>query len=115
MLRLAREVAPHQRAVSVAAGLIAALHPTLVYAATHVQVSLLGATLLTWTLVCAFRTGASGRSTSALTTGALLAAVTLCDPILALGGRALSGPLCRAGPPKGVAAPKQPGLLPWSC
>ncbi len=86
VLRLAREVAPHQRAVSVAAGLIAALHPTLVYAATHVQVSLLGATLLTWTLVCAFRTGASGRSASALTTGALLAAVTLCDPILALGG-----------------------------
>ena len=62
VLRLAREVAPHQRAVSIAAGLIAALHPTLVYAATHVQVSLLGATLLTWTLVCAFRTGASGGS-----------------------------------------------------
>ena len=86
VLHLAREVAPHQRAVNVAAGLIAALHPTLVYAATHVQVSLLGATLLTWTLVCAFRTGASGGSASALTTGALLAAVTLCDPILALGG-----------------------------
>lgn len=85
VLRLAREAA-HQRAVSIAAGLIAALHPTLVYAATHVQVSLLGATLLTWTLVCAFRTGASGGSASALTTGALLAAVTLCDPILALGG-----------------------------
>ncbi|MGZ3396921.1 MAG: hypothetical protein ACXVB2_22635, partial [Isosphaeraceae bacterium] len=71
VLRLAREVAPHQRVVSIAAGLIAALHPTLVYAATHVQVSLLGATLLTWTLVCAFRTGASGGSASALTTGAL--------------------------------------------
>ncbi len=86
VLRLAREVAPHQRAVNIAAGLIAALHPTLVYAATHVQVSLLGATLLTWTLVCAFRTGVSGGSASALTTGALLAVVTLCDPILALGG-----------------------------
>jgi len=85
VLRLAREVAPDQRAVSLAAGLIAAVHPTLVYAATHVQVALLGATLLTWTLVCAFRTVTIGRA-GALITGALLAAVTLCDPILALGG-----------------------------
>ena len=86
VLRLAREVAPDQRAVSVAAGLIAALHPTLVYAATHVQVVSLGATLLTWTLVFAFRTGMSGGSASALVTGALLGAVTLCDPILAMVG-----------------------------
>ncbi len=86
VLRLAREVAPGHRAVSVAAGLIAALHPTLVYAATHVQVALLGAMLLTWTLVYAFRTGTSGRTATALITGSLLAAVTLCDPILALGG-----------------------------
>ena len=86
VLRLAREVAPDQRAVSLAAGLIAAVHPTLVYAATHVQVALLGATLLTWTLVCAFRTVTIGRTAGALITGALLAAVTLCDPILALGG-----------------------------
>ena len=39
------------------AGLIVALHPTLVYAATHVQVATLGATLLTWTLAWAYRTG----------------------------------------------------------
>ena len=39
------------------AGLIVALHPTLVYAATHVQVATLGATLLTWTLAWAYQTG----------------------------------------------------------
>ena len=115
VLRLAREAAPQQRAVSVAAGLIAALHPTLVYAATHVQVALLGATLLTWTLVCAFRTGASGRTASALITGALLAAVTLCDPILALGGVGALWAIVQGGSALGVAAPGQPGLLPWSC
>jgi len=86
VLRLARAVAPRHHAVGVAAGLIAALHPTLVYATTHVQVASLGATLLTWTLVWAFRTGTSGRPAAALITGALLAAVILCDPILALGG-----------------------------
>ena len=112
VLRLAREVAPHQRAVSVAAGLIAALHPTLVYAATHVQVSLLGATLLTWTLVCAFRTGASGRSASALTTGALLAAVTLCDPILALGGRASLGHCAGQVRPRAFPRPSSPACCP---
>src|SRR5208337_2713996 len=85
VLRLAREAAD-QRAVSIAAGLTAALHPTLVYAATHVQVGLLGATLLTWTLVYAFRTGTSGRAADALATGGMLAVATLCDPILALAG-----------------------------
>ena len=86
VLRLASEVAPEQRAVRLAAGLIAALHPALVYAATHVQVASLGATLLTWTLVHAFRTGSSARIANGLITGALLAAATLCDPILALVG-----------------------------
>jgi hypothetical protein len=86
VLALAREVAPDRRAVGVAAGLIAAVHPTLVYAATHVQVALLGATLLTWTLVWAYRTGAGGRTAAALITGALLAVLALCDPILSLAG-----------------------------
>ena len=42
------------------AGLIAAVHPTLVYAATHVQVALLAATLLTATLAWAYRAGRTG-------------------------------------------------------
>ena len=44
VLMLAREVAPGRVWVARSAGLIAALHPTLVYAATHVQVALLAAT-----------------------------------------------------------------------
>ncbi len=115
VLRLAREAAPQQRAVSVAAGLVAALHPTLVYGTTHVQVALLGATLLTWTLVSAFRTGASGRTASALITGALLAAVTLCDPILALGGVGALWAIVQGGSAPGRCRAGQPGLLPWSC
>src|SRR5215218_2810789 len=43
VLALAREVAPGRPRVAVLAGLLAALHPTLVYAATHVQVALLAA------------------------------------------------------------------------
>ena len=90
VLRLAREAA-HQRAVSIAAGLIAALHPTLVYAATHVQVSLLGATLLTWTLVCAFRTGASGGSASGANHWGLACGgdIVRPDPRAGRGGRSL--------------------------
>ena len=66
VLRLANEVAPDRPAVGLAAGLITAIHPTLVYAATHVQVASLGATLLVWTFVYAFRAGSSGRVAIAL-------------------------------------------------
>jgi hypothetical protein len=86
VLRLAAELAPNQRAVSVAAGLIAAVHPTLVYSATHVQVALLGATLLAWTLAYAFKAGTSGCMVHVAATGGLLAALILTDPILALAG-----------------------------
>src|SRR5262249_54047670 len=61
VMRLARRVMPEFPAVAAAAGLIAAVHPTLVYAATHVQVAGLGATLLVWALDWAYRTAASGR------------------------------------------------------
>lgn len=84
VIRLARQVAPGRPLIVATAGLIAALHPTLVYAATHVQVAGLGACLLVWTLVCAYRTGDSGRSRDAAVTGGLLAALALVDPILAL-------------------------------
>ncbi len=66
------------------AGLIVALHPTLVYAATHVQVAILGATLLTWVLAWAYQTGSSGRARDAAITGGLFAVLALTDPILAL-------------------------------
>ena len=64
--------------------MIAAVHPTLIYAATHVQVAGLGATLLVWTLAWAYRTGASGRPGHAAITGGFLALLVLSDPILSL-------------------------------
>jgi hypothetical protein len=84
VLRLAREVAPHCPIMATAAGLIAAVHPTLVYAATHVQVAGLGATLLVWALTWGYRTGATGRPRDAAITGALLGVLALTDPILSM-------------------------------
>jgi hypothetical protein len=84
VMGLAREVAPRHRSVPIVAGLLAAFHPTLVYAATHVQVALLGATLLTWTLLGAYRAGRGGRRRDAAVTGGLLGLLALTDPILAL-------------------------------
>ncbi len=83
-IRLARAVAPNCPAVSLGAGFIAAVHPTLVYAATHVQVSGLAATLVVWVLAWAHKAGADQRAATALLTGLLLALLVLCDPILAL-------------------------------
>jgi hypothetical protein len=80
-IRLARSIAPGRKWVAIAAGLIAAIHPTLVYAATHVQVALLAATLLVATLARAFE-ARSGRD--AFRVGLWLAALALTDPILAL-------------------------------
>src|SRR4029077_20073317 len=84
VLRLARLVAPSRRWPAWIAGLMVALHPTLVYAATHVQVAWLGTTLLVWTLALAYQTGATGRDRDAVLTGGLLALLALTDPILAL-------------------------------
>lgn len=85
---LAREVLPGRPRIALLAGAVAALHPTLIYAATHVQVALLAATLLTTTLACAFRTGRTGQPRDAAFTGLALAALALTDPIL---GLALAG------------------------
>ncbi len=86
VIRLAQQIAPGRPGVAVVAGLLAALHPTLVYAATHVQVAGLGATLLVWTLVWANQAGASSRAMDAAIAGGFLAATALTDPILALAG-----------------------------
>ena len=84
VVRLGRQVAPGQPPVGLSAGLIVAVYPTLVYAATHVQVALLAATLLCWILFWAYRTGVTGQFGAALVTGGLLAFGSLADPILAL-------------------------------
>ena len=85
VIRLGCKVAPNRPSVGLLAGLIVAVYPTLIYAATHVQVALLAATLLCWTLFWAYRTGVTGQSGAALVTGSLLALGDLTDPILALG------------------------------
>ena len=90
---------PVDRARTALAGLdrrlIVALHPTLVYAATHVQVATLGATLLIWTLAWAYQTGASGRTRDAAITGGLLALLALTDPILALAMAGVAWAICQ--------------------
>jgi 4-amino-4-deoxy-L-arabinose transferase-like glycosyltransferase len=84
VMNLARSITPERPGIAFTAGLAAALHPTLVYAATHVQVALLGTTLLIWTLAAAYRTGRTRSLRDAALTGLLLALLTLTDPILAL-------------------------------
>jgi hypothetical protein len=84
VLALAREVAPGRERLAHLAGLIVALHPSLVYAATHVQVAALAATLLTAALAAAFRAGRTGRKRDALGAGVLLGLLALTDPILTL-------------------------------
>ena len=84
VMRLAREVLPERSSAAWVAGLIVGAHPTLVYAATHVQVALLAATLLTWTLASAYRLARTGDH--APSTGLWLALLMLTDPILGLAG-----------------------------
>jgi hypothetical protein len=84
VLRLCRLVVPASRWAPWLAGLVVAVHPTLVYAATHIQVATLGATVLVWTLAWAYQTGSSQRFPDAATTGGLLALLALIDPILSL-------------------------------
>jgi len=84
MFKLGRGIAPDQRWLRLTAALLVAFHPTLIYAATHVQVALLGTTLLVWSLAWAYQTGTYGRAQDALITGALLALLALTDPILSL-------------------------------
>lgn len=86
VVALAREVKPGRVGVARVAGLMVAIHPTLVYAATHVQVALLAATLLSWTLAWGYRAGRTGRAKDAVATGLNFAVLVLTDPILGLAG-----------------------------
>jgi hypothetical protein len=90
VLALGREVAPHRPVVAILAGLIAALHPTLVYAATHVQVASVAAALLVGSLALAHRTGRTGRNRDAMWCGVVFGVLVLTDPILALAAPALA-------------------------
>jgi hypothetical protein len=84
VMQLARMVTPGRPAVAAVAGLVTAGYPTLIYAATHVQVAGLAATLVVWTLGWGYRTGASGKPRDAAITGGFLGLLALSDPILSL-------------------------------
>ena len=84
VMSLVREVAPKRNWMGRIAGLIAAVHPTLIYAATHIQVATLAATLLVWTMVLAYRSGRCRTNRSAIATGLMLGLLILTDPILGL-------------------------------
>ena len=89
-MRLCRKLLPGSRQASLITGLIVAIHPTLVYAATHVQVAGLAATLLVWVLVFAVQTGQNPTPGNAIGLGALFATMVLTDPILGLAAPALA-------------------------
>jgi hypothetical protein len=97
VLMLVREVAPNRPWLAFLAGLIAALHPTLVYAATHVQVAPLAAALLVTALAWAYRAGRTGRTQDFVVSGILLATVILTDPILGLAAPAMVWAGCVRG------------------
>jgi hypothetical protein len=84
VLSLARAIAPRRSWFAWLAGSIAAVHPTLVYAATHVQVALVAATLLAVTLAWAFRVGRTGGRRDAVILGGWFGLLVLTDPILGL-------------------------------
>ncbi len=84
VVMLAAEVAPGRRSVATPAGLIVAVHPTLVYAATHVQVAALACLLLASALAWAYRAGRTGKGGDAVAAGAWLGLLALTDPILGL-------------------------------
>jgi len=120
VLALAREVVPGRPWVAWSAGVIAAFHPSLVYAATHVQVALLAAVLLTAALAWGYRTGRTGRDRDALATGAIVALLALTDPILGLGGIGVAWAILQG---RGLGAAVRPlgmlglafvvGMAPW--
>lgn len=86
VLELTRWVVPDRPAAAWTAAALAAFHPTLVYAATYVQVAELAATLVVWSLVWSARAADSRSIRDASLVGLLLGLATLTDPILSLVG-----------------------------
>src|SRR4051794_13563254 len=108
VIRLARLAVGPRPGIAWPAGLIAALHPTLVYAATHVQVASLASTLLVWSLAWGQTTVRSGRGVHAGWTGALLGLLVLTDPILALAGIGVFGAILFGHSPEAIGPPPNP-------
>lgn len=87
--RLTEELAPGRRRAGAIAALVVAALPTLVYAATHVQVALLATTLLVWSFALAYRCARTDRPSGRGAAGAALGILVLTDPILVLAAPAL--------------------------
>ncbi len=121
VLRLTGEIAPGKTWVARAAALIAALHPTLVYAATHVQVAPIAATLLIFTLAEAYKLGRTGSDRVALGTGVWFSLLALTDPILGLAGVGVGWAVLKGRGVRGAIRPLAiagvvacAGLAPWT-
>lgn len=84
VMALVGKIAPGRPQMAIVAGMIAALHPTLVYSATHVQVAGLAAALMTLGFLFAYRSAGSGRTVDAVLTGIVVGLLVLSDPILGL-------------------------------
>ena len=100
VMALAGSIAPKAGWVAPLAGLIAAVDPTLVYLATHVQVVGLATTLLVVALAWAERTARTGRSSDAISSGVCLGLLALADPILGLSAPAMAWSIARSGEPR---------------
>jgi len=100
VMALAGSIAPKARWVAPLAGLIAAVDPTLVYPATHVQVVGLATTLLIVALAWAERTARTGRSSDAIGSGVCFGLLALADPILGLSAPAMAWSIARSGEPR---------------
>ncbi len=121
VLALIREIAPHRPWLGPTAALVAAIHPTLVYATTHVQVASLATCLLVWTLALAYRTGRTAQLSDAGMAGISLALLALTDPILALVAPGMAWAIAlREGwkrairPIATIAIVAALGILPWT-
>jgi len=119
-MSLAREAAPGRRRVATLAGLVAALHPTLVYAATHIQVASLATASMAWTLALGYRLARTGSTRDAVAAGVALAITALTDPILGLSATGVGAVvlMCRGlkrsiGPLALVGLVASLCVLPW--
>ncbi|MEW4571062.1 hypothetical protein AB1L88_24600 [Tautonia sp. JC769] len=119
-MALAGQLAPDRPRMAVVAGLIAALHPTLIYAATHVQVAGIAALLVTLAFVGAYRLGGSGGRIGPFAVGGTLGLLVLCDPILGLIAPAIAWVLVQGqgvrraiGPLAAIALAASLTVAPW--
>ena len=85
VVALARRVTQNER-MALVAGLAAALHPPLVYSATHIQVVSTATVVLIWLFVALFDLRRSPTWRKAMKAGLWMGLITLTDPILALSG-----------------------------